>query len=75
MVQNRHLGNSEPFRRVFSQNPSCPRPFGTQLLTPTMDQDTETQSVSKPKKRNSADGDEITPGVRSKRGKYTSAAW
>ncbi|CAG7562619.1 unnamed protein product [Fusarium equiseti] len=39
-----------------------------------MDQDTETQSVSKPKKRNSADVDETTPGVRSKRGKYTSAA-
>ncbi|RFN52374.1 activator of stress protein 1 [Fusarium flagelliforme] len=39
-----------------------------------MDQYTETQSVSKPKKRNSADVDETTPGVRSKRGKYTSAA-
>ncbi|KAJ4114744.1 hypothetical protein NW768_011298 [Fusarium equiseti] len=39
-----------------------------------MDQDQEAHSVSKPKKRNSADVDEATPGVRSKRGKYTSAA-
>ncbi|KAJ4011864.1 hypothetical protein NW752_004261 [Fusarium irregulare] len=39
-----------------------------------MDDVQETHSVSKPKKRNSADAEESTPGVRSKRGKYTSAA-